>query len=228
MRDALAKQDREIIYNLCIWGQADVYSWGNETAISWRMSNDIEADWADVTRIINENSFRMNSVNFWSHNDADMLEVGNINSTVETRSHFAMWAAMKSPLIIGTDMTVLSDDNIALLKNKYLLAFNQDDVYGEPATPYKWGTNPDWTFNLTNPAEYWAGASQNGTLVLMLNTLSDTAARTADWAEVPGLNAGCSYQVTDVWDGSDLGCLSNYTAQVASHDTAVILVGDEC
>jgi hypothetical protein len=34
--------------------------------------------------------------------DADMLEVGNNGlSMAEQRSHFALWAAVKSPLLIG-------------------------------------------------------------------------------------------------------------------------------
>lgn len=45
----------------------------------------------------------MHTVDFWGHNDPDMLEVGNGNLTLaENRAHFALWAAMKSPLIIGT------------------------------------------------------------------------------------------------------------------------------
>jgi alpha-galactosidase len=49
------------------------------------------------------NSFLMNTVGFWGHSDADMLQIGNGNLTLpESRYHFALWAAMKSPLIIGT------------------------------------------------------------------------------------------------------------------------------
>ena len=229
MRDALDAQNRTILYSLCEWGTADVFSWGNDTAQSWRMSDDIQPTWGDVTRILNENSFRMNAVDFWGHSDADMLEVGNGNLTAdETKSHFALWAAMKSPLLIGTDLEALSDDNVAILKNKYLLAFNQDDMYGKPATPYKWGTNADWTFNATYPAEFWAGGSQSGTLVLMLNAGGDTASREAAWSEVPGLG-GSAYQVTDIWSGDDLGCLTdNYEASVGSHGIAAILVGSQC
>ncbi|KAK2590681.1 hypothetical protein QQS21_011641 [Conoideocrella luteorostrata] len=228
MRDALAKQKRKIIYNLCIWGTADVFSWGKNTAISWRMSGDIYPAWKSVTHILNMNSFKMNSVDFWSHNDADMLEVGNGDLTLaETRSHFALWAAMKSPLVIGTDLTKISNQNLDILKNKHLLAFNQDDQYGKPATPYKWGVNPDWTYDNAHPAEYWAGASKNGHLVLMLNTLDKTAKKTAKWSEVPGLK-GTKYLVKDVWSGKDLGCLAEYTADVASHDTAAVLVGAAC
>ncbi|KAK4938265.1 alpha-glucosidase maltase [Elasticomyces elasticus] len=202
MRDALAQQDREILFSLCIWGYADVFDWGNETGISWRMSGDIEPYWNAVTRILNINSFKMNSTNFWGHNDADMLEVGNGNLTFEeTRSHFAFWAAMKSPLLIGTDLTNLSQTNIDLLKNEYLLAFSQDTVYGAPATPYKWGANPDWTYDPYSPAEYWAGASQNGTLVLMLNPQNETTeTKEAIWSEIPGLGHG-QFEVTDVWTG---------------------------
>ena len=228
MRDALAKQDRTILYSLCIWGTADVFSWGNDTGVSWRMSNDITDNWGSVTHILNLNSFRLNSVDFWGHNDADMLEVGNGDLTPEeTRSHFALWAAMKSPLLIGTDLANLSQDNLNVLKNQRLLAFNQDKTYGRPATPYHWGVNPDWTFNYTNPAEYWSGQSENGVLVLMLNTLADAVNKSAVWADIPNLG-GSAYQVTNVWTGGDLGCLEEYSTQVNSHDTAAILVGQAC
>lgn len=225
MRDALKKQSRKILYSLCIWGTADVFSWGKQTGVSWRMSGDINPSWSSVADIINLNSFKMNYVDFYSHNDADMLEVGNGDLTAaETRTHFALWAAMKSPLLIGTDLNALSQEKIEVLKNKHLLAFNQDDKFGRPATPYKWGVNPNWTFNKTHPAEFWAGPSKNGHLVLMMNTLSHTVSKTAKWSEIPGLKACENAQVTDVWTGKDLGCLKDYTAQVAAHDTAAILV----
>ena len=181
-----------------------------------------------MTRIINENTFRQNFLSFYNHNDMDMLEVGNGDLTAEeTRSHFALWAALKSPLIIGTNISALSDDNLAILKNEALLAFNQDTNVAAPATPYKWGTNPDWTFNETWPAEFWAGNSSNGTLVLLLNPGDDTAQKEAVWSEIPGLE-GSEYQVTDVWSGDNLGCLTSYPVNVSSHDTAVVLVGAEC
>ncbi len=81
-----------------------------------------------------------------------MLEVGNGNLTVaESRSHFALWAIMKAPLIIGTTLDNITQTNMDILQNKYLIAFSQDEIYGKPAQPYKWGVNPDYTFNATNP-----------------------------------------------------------------------------
>lgn len=214
--------------SLCIWGTADVFTWGPSVGVNWRVSGDITPTWGSVTRIINLNSFKMNYVDFYSHNDADMLEVGNGQLTLaETRSHFALWAAMKSPLLTGTDISALSPDNIAILGSKHLLAFNQDDQFGKPVMPYKWGVNPNWTWNKTHPAEYWAGASQKGHLVLMMNSLNQTVNKTANWAEIPGLG-GKKYSVMDVWTGKKMGCLEKYTAEVAAHDTAAILITGAC
>jgi alpha-galactosidase len=158
-----------------------------------------------------------------------MLEVGNGALTAaEYRTNFAFWAAMKSPLLIGTNLAKLSSANLAIIKNSYLIAFNQDATYGKPATPYKWGYVADWTFNAAHPAEYWSGQSSNGVLVLMMNTGSATATRTATWSEVPQLK-GTSYEVTDIWTGSSLGCVkTGISRSLVSHDTAGFLVGKAC
>jgi alpha-galactosidase len=157
-----------------------------------------------------------------------MLVVGNGLTIQEARTHFAMWAAMKAPLLIGTDLAKLDQANVDVLKNKYLLAFSQDEVYGKPATPYKWGTNPDWTFNASFPAEYWSGASSNGTLVLLFNPYEDTRTKTASFDDVPQLDGGVKYYATDIWTGEDLGCVDDLQADVEGHDTAGWLVGGKC
>lgn len=62
----------------------------------------------------------------------------------------------------------------------------------------------------------------------MFNPLNSTENKTASWAEVPGLNAASNYRVTDVWSDEDLGCKPNVTVEVGIHDTAALLVGEEC
>lgn len=167
----------------------------------------------------------MNTVNFWGHTDADMLEVGVPGlSLPEARSHFAFWAAMKSPLIVGADLTSVGPEYVAILRNGPLVAFHQDDVHGAAAAPYKWGHLPDWTWNDTYPAQYWSGASQQGTVVLMLNTLSEAREMTVDFAEVPQLEAGATYHILDAWTGDCCGSFTGRaTFTVAAHDTAVLV-----
>jgi len=49
-------------------------------------------------------------------NDPDMLEVGNEGLSLdEQKSHFAMWAFAKAPLIIGTDLTKIKEESIVIL-----------------------------------------------------------------------------------------------------------------
>ncbi|KAK5150074.1 hypothetical protein LTS14_010439 [Recurvomyces mirabilis] len=230
MQNALESQNRTILYSLCEWGTDHPWEWANATGNSWRTTNDINPAWERILQILNLNSFITEYGDFTGHNDADMLEVGNGDLTVEEeRTHFALWAMMKSPLIIGTNVTNLTSDGIEILQNKGLLAFNQDSVYGRPAGPYKWGVNEDWSFNSTFPAQYWSGASSNGTMVAMFNPFDYSMSMTASYAEIPQLDAGACYSVTDVWTGKDMGCLdSNVTMTVEAHDTAVLLVGPEC
>ena len=50
--------------------------------------------------------------------------MGNGLSIEQEHSHFALWAIMKGPLLMGTDLTNLTQEQIDILQNKYLLAFN--------------------------------------------------------------------------------------------------------
>jgi len=44
-----------------------------------------------------------------SWNDPDMLQVGNGGMTVnEYQAHFALWCALKAPLLIGCDLSKAS------------------------------------------------------------------------------------------------------------------------
>jgi alpha-galactosidase len=131
---------------------------------------------------------------------------------------------------MGTDLTKLTQAQIALLQNKYLLGFNQDPIIGKPATPYKWGINPDWTFNSTAPAQYWSGATSNGTtLVAMFNPLNKPLHVSAVFDEIPQLEAGACYHVVNVWTGKDMGCREGHIdVKLAANDTAVYSFEGKC
>lgn len=238
MRDALLQQDRVIEYSLCAWGHAHVERWGNDTGHSWRMWGDIVPEWLGqhqwswgIMPILNHASFFWNTSDFWGHNDWDMLEVGNGNLTLpESRSHFALWAALRSPLLIGTRLVDIQPEILAILANKELVAFNQDPAHGASARPYKWGVNPNGTWNITHPAEYWYGQSVAGHHVFVLNTLDDVDTREVHFSEVPNLEAGKRYVVHDMWTGKDLGAFEDsVTIELEPHDTAALRIHEvEC
>ena len=61
------------------------------------------------------------------------MQVGNGDLTLgEQRAHFALWALLKSPLLVGADLRSLDPDSLAILKAKEVLAVSQDPL-GAPA-----------------------------------------------------------------------------------------------
>lgn len=134
MRDALNRTGRPIYYSVCSWGTDEVWKWGNNTGNSWRTTNDISNDWQSVVSNYRINDQHPESAGPGNWNDPDMLEVGNgVLTHSEERSHFALWAFAKSPLIIGCDLNNVKSDSLAILKNKWLIGVNQD-ILGFQAT----------------------------------------------------------------------------------------------
>ena len=69
----------------------------------------LSATWSYITSIMTTNVQHLSSIDFYSHNDMDMMEIGNGDLTMEEqRSHFAVWAFMKSPILLGTNVRRVS------------------------------------------------------------------------------------------------------------------------
>ncbi|KAF8894105.1 glycoside hydrolase [Infundibulicybe gibba] len=225
MTAALAAQSRPIQFSLCIWGNANVWDWGSRVGHSWRMSGDAGATWSYITSIIKTNVAHLSAIKFGAHNDMDMMEIGNGALTIqEQRTHFAAWIFLKSPILLGTDLSKLSSAQLAIIKNAELLAFHQDTTVGAPAVPF----TPFTSAPTTSPPEYYAGASSKGTHVFIINTSGSTATKTFTFANVPGLGTSGTWKVHDMWSGADLSgtytSTSSFTVSVASHDTVAYLI----
>lgn len=218
-----------MIFSLCEWGWSQVWIWGKQIGQSWRTTGDIAPNWDSLANIINFNSFITTATDFYGRNDLDMLQLGNGGLTYdEAKSHFTAWALMKSPLLIGTNLSAITPDILGILKNTEILAINQDPVEGTSISPFRWGINPDWTSNSTFPAQYWSGPSQNGTVVMLLNTLNESASMTFNLAESPWVRAGRQYSVRDLWTHTDNGtAVRNFTAEnVPPHGVVALLLKD--
>ncbi|KAF8699845.1 Alpha galactosidase A, partial [Rhizoctonia solani] len=233
MRDALiavAKKAKKIpiVFSLCEWGWNQVWVWGKEVGQSWRTTGDIAPTWPSLAHIINFNSFITSSTDYYGRNDLDMLQIGNGNLTYEEKkSHWTAWALMKSPLFIGTNLSAITPDTLSILTNREILAINQDPVYGESISPFRWGLNPDWSFNATHPAQYWSGRSQNGTVVMMLNTLDEPAEMSFNLTESPWIRAGRKYSIRDLWSHTNNGtAVRNITRTVPAHGVLALLLKD--
>lgn len=112
--------------NVCRWDYPG--TWVSDVATSWRMSVDINCSWRSVRGIIDQSLFLSAYASPGHYNDMDMLEVGRTLTPEEDRTHFGMWCILSSPLLIGCDMSTLSDETVELLTNPELVALNQDTL----------------------------------------------------------------------------------------------------
>ncbi|KAI6137301.1 glycoside hydrolase superfamily [Pisolithus sp. B1] len=154
-----------LILSLCEWGREQVWLWGKRYGQSWRTTDDISPSWLSVASIINQNSFYSWASDFYGHNDMDMLEIGNGNLTYEeSKTHFTAWALMKSPLLIGTDLEVASNQTIEILTNREIIAINQDPVVGTGVTPFRWGSTRTTLATDTHPSAVleWGESERDG------------------------------------------------------------------
>ena len=117
---------RDISVNICRW--AFPGTWARGLARSWRISGDISPHWSSVKSIIRKNLYLSAYAGNGHYNDMDMLEIGRGLTQTEEEVHFGMWCLMSSPLLIGCDLTTIPDSSLKLLKNKELIALNQDPL----------------------------------------------------------------------------------------------------
>ena len=117
---------RNISLNICRWAYPG--TWVKNLARSWRVSPDITPNWCSIKQIISMNMYLSAYAGGGHYNDMDMLEIGRGLTREEEETHFGMWCIMSSPMLIGCDLTKISESSLELLKNEELIALNQDPL----------------------------------------------------------------------------------------------------
>lgn len=143
MRDELKKQRRDMVYSICQYGIHDVWKWGAEmNGNLWRTTEDITDTWESLYGI----GFSQVNNSAYAHpggwNDPDMLIVGMVGwgeslhpsnlTPYEQYTHISLWSLLSAPLLIGCDMSKLDEFTLNLLKNREVIAIDQD-VLGKQA-----------------------------------------------------------------------------------------------
>jgi len=183
MRDALNSTGRPIFYSICNWGEEDTINWGPEVGNSWRTTQDIFDGWSSVEFNFHQNMKGRDSARVGAWNDPDMLEVGNGGMTFEEeRTHFALWAISKAPLIIGCDLSTVSEDSLSILTNEEIIAINQDPLstQGKCVLGCSW-----WDRFFRNPS-VWTSKLTSGEVVAIV----------VNWRETKWYNF--SYMLSDI------------------------------
>jgi alpha-galactosidase len=220
---ALEKSGRTIHFEIskllpqssgCLWSML---------ANGWRIDDDIECgcsstsypltSWPQVAR-------RFSDVLGWQpfshpgrHNNLDSIELGNGDNDGitpdERKTQMTLWTLSASPLIIGSDLTNLDSDDLALLTNDEVIAIDQAGVAAQQVE----GGN----------AQVWVAPQPNDSYAVGLFNLGpDAAPVTATWSDV-GIRG--SADVRDVWANTDLGSFTDsFGTTVASHGATLLRI----
>jgi alpha-galactosidase len=153
----------------------------------------------------------------WS--DLDMLEVGQGGMTDEEyKAHFALWAALKSPLFLGNDLRTMPASALTIINNPAILALSQDP-HGRSITrvrrDVKGIAEDEWGMG---ELHIWSGLLHNGDeVVIFLNAGGEDIEMHVTLAEIfisfgPG---GSAPQVKSDWAVHDLWAhrMSEVTAE---------------
>jgi len=147
-------------------------------------------------------------------NDPDMLQVGNMPTQIEDRTHFALWCILAAPLMAGNDLRSMSDQTRDILTAPEVLAVNQDPrgVQG-----YK-------VYNNDGREIYNKLLHDGTTAVLLLNKKAEPADMTVTW-DMIGLSG--RQKVRDLWQRKDLGRYAgSFTAEnLPQHGSMLLKVG---
>ncbi|KKY14019.1 putative alpha-galactosidase alpha-n-acetylgalactosaminidase [Phaeomoniella chlamydospora] len=239
MRDALKNSGRDIFYSICEWGHQFPWYWADQIGQSYRMSGDITTIFSDtgkdcacktayclntgyagcsVLTIIR----KMREIAEFQHTgsfaDMDMLEIGNANMTLnQERTHMSFWAALKSPLIIGADLSTLSNSSLSVLTNKEIIAISQDPL-GKSAVFLP-------NVSVEKTLQVWAGPlSENRTVLLVLNESNDTMTRNIPLGQITGLRGDLAYSGRDVWSSKNLASIVGNLSLVIDADETKVLI----
>lgn len=123
---ALKKAGRPMVLSICEWGTDRPWIWAPQVGELWRTTGDISNTIGSVMKILDMQKGLRQYAGPGHWNDPDMLEVGNGMATNEDRAHFAMWCMIAAPLIAGNDLRSMSAQTAAILKNKEVIAVDQD------------------------------------------------------------------------------------------------------
>ncbi|HEX4790456.1 MAG TPA: NEW3 domain-containing protein [Actinospica sp.] len=192
----------------------------------WRTGDDIECycgsngssypltDWSNV-------SGRFDQVAAWqpyggpgAFNDYDSIEVGNGSNDGltpdERQTQMSLWALGSSPFILGTDLTDLDPTDLSFLRNKAVLAVDQDAIdasrISESAT-----------------TQVFAKTEQAGDEIVGLFNTSGSTETVSTTAAALGLSPG-TYKLDDLWSGRSTETAGTIAAEVPSHGVALYKV----
>ena len=189
MGAALAKIARPVVFSLCQYGKADVWTWGPKVSGNlWRTTGDIQDNWKSMSSIGFDQGRLAEYAGPGHWNDPDMLEIGNGGMTDdEYRTHMSLWSILAAPLLAGNDVRTMTQNVMSILMNKEVILIDQDKLGKQGTRLSQKGDQEIWTRELAGRA----------VAVALFNRGESPAEMSIKWADYTGGKK--QTYVRDVW-----------------------------
>ena len=209
--------DGDFLLSLCIWGSANVRAWGKDFGNASRTSDDIVPKWSRLLTNFDSASRRALYAHPGSWNDPDMLNIGtgefDAEHLTEAKSHFALWAIINAPLIIGTDLRVAPKALMDIFGNAAIIAVNQDPAGNQATMAYDSSDAQILVKTLASGEK--AVAVLNRTDAPLEATLTADQLKFLETADV---------ETTDLWTGKRDRFRKETKFTLAAHETRIMRV----
>lgn len=145
------------------------------------------------------------------YNDPDFLIVDWPWLTMdEKRSQFALWASFSAPLLISASIPDLTDDEVAYLTNRDIIAIDQDPLALQATLVSQDGTWDVLTKSLAN----------GDRLLTVLNRGNDTGSTIVDIERI-GLEKNRELVAKDLWSGNIIPVKNEINVTLDGHATGI-------
>ena len=214
MRQALNATGRSIVFSIHDKPEQPVPAWRHWVSDLSRSTPDIQDSWPSVVSIAESTLAlaKQTPPGFW--NDPDMLEVGNGGMSLdEQRSHFALWAQLSAPLLIGSDLRTAGTAAVGILGNRRVIRVDQDRLASAPSV-----------LNSTPNELVLLKRLSDGSSALTITNLGSTTRTLAVRAHSLGMTS--RYSATDVWTGVMRTQTGGMSVRLAAHATAMYLLAN--
>ena len=125
---------------------------------------------------------------------------------MQYKAHFSMWAALKSPLLMGHDLRDMSSATLTILNNPAIIAISQDPL-GLAVNLVRRDTNVKKDKYGMGETHLWIGQLAGGDqVVILFNAADEDTQMSASLEEIFYYEGpeGSAPQVQQVWDVYDL------------------------
>jgi alpha-galactosidase len=221
--------DRDVVFNLCQYGVADVWTWARQIGgNSWRTTGDVGAEPNSSLPGFYSVGFANAALNASAgpggFNDPDYILIGTVGDAHnieapakptnltpdEQYSYMSMWSLMASPLFYSGDMATLDPFTLNILCNSEIIDIDQDSLGKQAIIIHKSAKE----LILAKPLE-------DGSIAVgLFNLTEEPASVSVTWKDLARTGR---QTVRDVWRHKDVGTFEDsFESRVAPHGATVV------